>query len=211
MPDDLRLRDEVAAQLDALLALPEWDALLDELAASGRVNTLLDRVLGDGHPVLPAELAALVHIESVAFIDELRTECLSRGENVVIEGTLSWPPAAQRLLRELVQRAYRDVTILDIEVPRQVAHEQARARWWRGRLGAVAGHGHGGRFVTASAIDHAFPSAEHSVCMDNVRAAFDSEPALDLPAIRLQVLDWTGAAPRVELHERRAGVLQPQR
>lgn len=160
---------------------------------------------------MPAELAALVHLESVAFIDELRADCLAQGENVVIEGTLSWPPAARQLLGELVKREYREVVIVDVEVPREVAHDQALDRWWHGRQERVAGHGQGGRFVPASAIDHAFTAADrHSVCAANVRAAFDSEAANALPVLTLRVLDSTGPRPVVETHERRSGVLQPR-
>lgn len=108
----------------------------------------------------PAELAALVHLESVAFIDELRADCLARGENIVIEGTLSWPPAARQLLDELVKREYREVVIVDVEVPREGAHNQALDRWWQGRQERIAGRGQGGRFVPARAVDHAFTAAD---------------------------------------------------
>jgi len=134
----LGLVDEGWRRLDADVVK---DYLLEDLVVSGRVEDLLVRELADAHPVMPAELASLVHLESVAFIEELRTDCLARGENVVIEGTLSWPPAAQRLLDELVQREYREVRIVDVEVPRVVAHEQALARWWAGRQEGVAGRG----------------------------------------------------------------------
>lgn len=154
------------------------DYLVDDFTTTGLVDDLLGRELADGHPVMPAELAALVHLESVAFIDELRADCLAQGENVVIEGTLSWPPAARQLLGELVEREYREVMIVDVEVPREVAHDQALDRWWHGRQERVAGHGQGGRFVPASAIDYAFTAADrHSVCAANVRAAFDSAAA----------------------------------
>jgi len=188
------------------------DYLLEDLVVSGRVEDLLVRKLADGHPVMPAELASLVHLESVAFIEELRTDCLARGENVVIEGTLSWPPAAQRLLAELVQREYREVRIVDVEVPRNVAHEQALARWWAGRQEGIAGRGVGGRFVPTGAIEHAFtdPGDRRSVCAANVRAAFDSPPARALPVLTLTVYDSTGAAAVTATQERRSGVLQPR-
>lgn len=200
--------DEGWRRLDADIVK---DYLVEDVTAAGLLDDLLKRELADGHPVMPAELAALVHLESVAFIDELRAECLAQGENVVIEGTLSWPPAARRLLGELVKREYREVVILDVEVPRELAHDQALDRWWHGRQARIAGgHGQGGRFVPATAIDHAFTATDrHSVCAANVRAAFDSEAAHALPIITLQVLDSTGPSPVVETYERRSGVLQP--
>lgn len=205
----LGLVDEGWRRLDADVVK---DYLLEDLVVTGRVEDLLVRELADAHPVMPAELASLVHLESVAFIDELRTDCLARGENVVIEGTLSWPPAAQHLLDELVQREYREVRIVDVEVPRVVAHEQALARWWAGRQDGIAGRGGGGRFVPAGAIDHAFtdPGNRRSVCATNVRAAFDSPPARALPVLTLTVYDSTGAAAITETQERRLGVLQPR-
>lgn len=188
------------------------DYLLDELAASGTVDDLLAHQLPDGHPVMPGELATLVHQESVVLVEQLRARCTALGENVVIEGTLSWPPAAQQLLAELVRRDYQEVVIVDVEVPRAVAHDQALSRWWRGRQDRIAGHGLGGRFVPPDTIDHAFPNAAtgRSVCATNVQAAFDSAPAFALPIIQLRVLDSTGATPIIETHERRSGVLQPQ-
>jgi len=199
------LRARVAAQLDRMLGSADLDA------RGPRASVMIAANYRHGART-PAELASLVHLESVAFIDELRTDCLARGENVVIEGTLSWPPAAQHLLDELVQREYREVRIVDVEVPRVVAHEQALARWWAGRQDGIAGRGGGGRFVPAGAIDHAFtdPGNRRSVCAANVRAAFDSPPARALPVLTLTVYDSTGAAAITETQERRLGVLQPR-
>jgi len=79
------------------------DYLIEDLVAARRHEDLLGEPLADGYPVMPAELATLVHEESVVFLAQLRGHCLSRGENVVIEGTLSWPPAAEPLRGELVR------------------------------------------------------------------------------------------------------------
>jgi len=56
--------------------------------------------------VMPRELAGLVHTESVLILDRLRDMCLRRGENVVLEGTLVWAPAARMLLDELARRTW---------------------------------------------------------------------------------------------------------
>ncbi len=162
------------------------DYLLEDLVGGGRHDDLLGELLADGYPIMPAELATLVHEESVVFLDQLRAQCLSRGENVVIGGTLSWPPAGERVLGELVRRGYREVRIVDVEVASGVAHEQALNRWWRGRQERIAGQGLGGRFVPAEAIDRAFPDPanRYSVCAANARALFDSSTARAFPSSR---------------------------
>lgn len=79
--------------------------LIEHALGSGRYDDLLDRQLADGHPIMPAELASLTHIESVSILDDIRAECLRHGENVVIEGTLGWAPYGARLLDELLAPA----------------------------------------------------------------------------------------------------------
>ncbi len=189
------------------------DYLIEDLVGGGHHDDLLGELLADGYPIMPAELATLVHEESVVLLDQLRVHCLSRGENVVIEGTLSWPPAGERLLGELVRRGYREVSIVDVEVASGVAHEQARNRWWRGRQDRIAGHGLGGRFVPAEAIDRAFPDPadRYSVCAANARALFDSSTARALPVITLTVHDSTGPVPVSATQQRHAGHLHSTR
>lgn len=150
--DQLGVVDDGWRRLDADVVK---NYLIEDLVGGGRYDNLLGQLLADGYPIMPAELATLVHEESVAFLNQLRVRCLARGENVVIEGTLSWAPFGERMLGELARRDYRDVTIVDVEVPRATAHQQALERWWRGRRDRITGHGIGGRFVPAHAIDHA--------------------------------------------------------
>ncbi|MEU2005743.1 hypothetical protein ACH47B_30865 [Rhodococcus sp. NPDC019627] len=61
--------------------------------------------LADGHQLMPRELATLVHTESTKFLDTITEICLSRGENLVLEGTFSWSGLGPRLMRDL---AYAD-------------------------------------------------------------------------------------------------------
>jgi len=204
--DQLGVVDEGWRRLDADVVKAY---LIEDLVDGGRHDDLLGELLADGYPIMPAELATLVHEESVVFLDQLRGHCLSRGENVVIEGTLSWPPAGERLLGELVRRGYREVSIVDVEVAAGVAREQARNRWWRGRQGRIAGQGLGGRFVPAEAITRAFPDPEdrYSVCAANARALFDSVTARALSIITLTVHDSTGPVPVSTTQQRHAGRL----
>ena len=66
------------------------DYLIDRAISDGIYNHLLSQRLADGHCISPRELAPLVHRESTALIDQMRQICVGRGENVVIEGTLTW-------------------------------------------------------------------------------------------------------------------------
>lgn len=52
--------------------------------------------LPDGGTVMPRELATLVHTESRKIVDALQERCMGRGENLVIEGTFSWPGLGKR-------------------------------------------------------------------------------------------------------------------
>jgi hypothetical protein len=146
----------------------------------------------------------------VLILDRLRDMCLRRSENVVLEGTLVWAPAARMLLDELARRTYREASIVDVEVARGVATEQAVARWWAGRCDPA--NELGGRWVPLAVIERAYPDRadRHSVCAANARALFDSPIVSELPVARLTVVDTTGPSPVTETHERRSGVLQPQ-
>lgn len=126
----LGLVDDGWRRLDADIVK---DYLLQDLIAAGDVEDVLAVSLADGRAVMPRGLAGLVHTESVLILDSLRADCLRRGENVVVEGTLVWESAARRLLNELTQRAYREVSIVDVEVSAEVAKAQAVDRWWAGR------------------------------------------------------------------------------
>lgn len=75
--------------------------LLTESLQSGRFATQLSTILADGHPIMLNELSSLVHNESVFLADSILLRCLEAGENVVLEGTLSWAGRAPYLLEKL--------------------------------------------------------------------------------------------------------------
>lgn len=136
---------------------------------------LNNRVLADGHRMHPREFASLVHLESVGILDEIRTRCLADGENVIIEGTLSWLPYSREILLALALQDYQSVTIYDVEVPEATAQERAVNRWWTGRLAAIAGTDlMGGRFTPRAAIAERYSGAVRSICSAVAQAAFDS-------------------------------------
>ena len=201
----LGLVDEGWRHLDADIVK---DYLIQDLIVAGDVGDVLARRLADGRTVMPRELAGLVHTESVIVLDRIRSHCLDRGENVVIEGTLVWEPAGRQVVDELVHHGYRDVSVVDVEVRREVARAQAVARWWTGRCDSSSDLG--GRWVPLAVIDRAYPDAQsRSVCAANARALFDSDLVRAVPLARLTIVDNTGSAPVTETHERRSGVLQP--
>lgn len=165
--------------------------LIEELVATGAVDDVLVVELADGHQVMPAELAGIVHTESTILLDRIRADCLRRHENVVIEGTLIYEPAARELLEELSDRSYQSVTIVDVEVAVDTAHEQALTRWWSARQERIlTGQGQGGRYLPAVAIDRAFTAAApYSVCRANALALFNSDTAREFKVITLDVED----------------------
>lgn len=153
--------------------------LVDEIAV-GTFAAQLGLRLTDGYPVMARELAGLVHQESVIIADIIRRRCLAEGENVVIEGTLGWPPHGPRLLRELAAAGYDRVDIVAVDVLRDIAIERAAARWWTGRQAAIAGGDPlGGRFTPPGAVNDKYDDAGASICLANARATYD-DPMTDL-------------------------------
>jgi hypothetical protein len=154
------------------------DYLIRQALIDGIYEDLLDHVLADRHPIAPRELAALVHHESTALIDQIRRICTDRQENVLIEGTLRWPDHGRRLLAELTAADYTSVRIIGVEVPRALAHTQALQRWWTVREQWTRGQDQlGGRYTPPAAIDSCYPTAaQRSICADNA-AALAHHPA----------------------------------
>ncbi len=161
--------------------------LVGEMSA-GTFDRQLDINLPDGHPVMPRELAGLVHRESVIVADLIRRHCLAEGENIVIEGTLGWAPQGPRLLSELAAAGYERVDIVDVDVPQTVALERAASRWWSGRQAAIdGGDPLGGRFTPPAAINDKYGPARESLCLANARAALEEPIAGLFDEIRLTV------------------------
>lgn len=171
------------------------DYLLRDAVTCSVYDDLLDRVLSDGHPVMPRELATLVHSESTKLLDSITEICMARGENIVLEGTFSWPGLGPRLLRDLASADYEKFTILDVEAPAEITRARALTRWWRGRLDAISGGDPlGGRFTPGFVIDALYSvDTEVTVCARNARAAFDHVLAAEIPTVELLVEHVGGA------------------
>ncbi|MDF3319870.1 zeta toxin family protein [Rhodococcus sp. C3V] len=186
------------------------DYLLEQALKDGIYDDLLGRQLADGHPISLRELATLVHRESTAMVSEIRGRCISRRENLVIEGTLTWADEGVRIVEQLSSAGYVNVHIIDVEVPFDVAVEQALSRWWGARVADRTKEGAlGGRFVPPAVIELSYGDGHPlSTCATNARALFDSEDAAQFPDLSLTVIDRRGEE-SVSTFRRRLGGLLP--
>lgn len=149
--------------------------LLDAAVRDGIFDKVLVRRLADGYFIMPNELSSLVHNESVQLADRLIERSLEARENVVIEGTLSWPGLPRQYTRMLELHEYTNVTIVDVEVDCATALEQAYFRWSEGRTKAINGDRNGGgRFTPREAITAIYDASGFSVCNQNAIDLFNS-------------------------------------
>nr|WP_245348674.1 zeta toxin family protein [Paeniglutamicibacter psychrophenolicus] len=163
--------------------------LLAEAHDSGRFDPQLSTTLADGYPMMLNELSSLVHNESVFLADRIMTRCLEAGENVVIEGTLSWEGRGPYLLEALELHDYQRVTLLDVEVELAIALEQAYVRWAQGRNSTIEGRSTGGgRFTPRAAITSMYQDGKaFSCCNRNAVEFFTDEKATGFDEIKLLV------------------------
>ena len=150
------------------------DILLARLETTGRLD-VHQHALADGKPVSPAELSGWVHTASTDAADRVRIMSMQVGENFVMEGTLSWYKLPTSHVDELALGDYERLTILDIEVPRTVAVEQSKHRWWNGRQTGRTRYGVelGGRFISESALSGFYGGPRTaSTCAANARKLY---------------------------------------
>ena len=174
------------------------DHIIEQALTDGIYDHLLNAApLADGHPLAPRELAALAHLESVNLADQIRRDCVSRKENVVIEGTLSWHKQGPNIFRELAENEYTDVEVYGIDIDHVTAHEQALNRWWQRRRQWIAGHDPlGGRFTPSDAIDICYPSTGgESVCTTNAKRFINTAiQSGEIPNVHVTILRPTTGA-----------------
>lgn len=91
-----------------------------------------------GERFYPRELAALVHNESAILAKKAIRDAIDRGDNIIIDGTLSSEKNARTQL-EVLQAAGYDVKIADVETAQPVSEARILARWERGYLDAESG------------------------------------------------------------------------
>ncbi|MGW4482030.1 zeta toxin family protein [Rhodococcus triatomae] len=144
--------------------------LLEHALADGTLQQLLPEDLraepGQAGLFHPFELSALVHQESTDFLFRPALDAaVERGDNLVIDGTLSWKPHADRMLTDLSQAGYT-IQVVDVEAPKDVAAARMLERWRRGFVNAVTTPTDpdarlGGRWVPPTAVDGLFTETRH--------------------------------------------------
>jgi hypothetical protein len=151
------------------------DLLLRRSLEDGDYEAQLDQLLPDGHPVMPREISQLFHEEAWRVAHQVRRISLSRGENVVLQGTLAWRPFAEILVQDLSRADYETLTILTVEVDVNTAHERAMNRWWNARQDALRGGDPlGGRYLNVKRIASSYwdPNGA-AICTANARWTAD--------------------------------------
>ncbi|WP_244927777.1 zeta toxin family protein [Nocardioides sp. W7] len=128
------------------------DLLLAHAQNEGMFDDAHGITLADGRPVAPRELSARVHEPANRVAADLLDHAVQRRENVVIEGTLSWPPLAHTYAELLLEWEYERLDIINVETSPAIAVEGAISRWWWGRRT----HALGGRFMARAAVEAYF-------------------------------------------------------
>lgn len=127
---------------------------------------LLGTWLADGRTVMPMEVSSLFHRESTHLARRALQFVLARGENLIIEGTLSWAPIVRQYASALAAADYASVLVLDLPTALPVALERAKSRWWEARSEGPLG----GRFTPVAAINAMYDSDGVSICTAQARA-----------------------------------------
>jgi predicted ABC-type ATPase len=158
------------------------DALLQQALADGSYESFLvpeevRELEAAGERFWPRELAALVHNESSILAKKAIRDAIGRGDNLVIDGTLSGEKNARAQFEALEAAGY-EVMLADVETTQEISEARTLGRWERGYLaaedGTAAGHDAllGGRWVPLSfpASLYTEPGAPESVCAANAAA-----------------------------------------
>ena len=172
------------------------DDLIEQALSDHIYDHLLRRKLADGYCISPRELAPLVHKESVRIIEQIRQSCVADGENVVIEGTLTWPDQAKKIYKQLARWKYTSVEVFGVEIAQATAHAQALSRWWGGRQLWISGTDRlGGRFMPPGYINMCYSGTAHSVCSANALDMIKHARSGRIPSLRVSIFgrDANGA------------------
>lgn len=170
------------------------DALLTHAINDGVFDDFLNTTLGDGRTIAPRELASLVHHESTKIWDELRRHCIERGEPIIIEGTLTYPPLGSTILSQLRGGGYTEIAVIAVEVPEATAQHRAIHRWWQVRNGSATGLG--GRFTPPDVITHSYQPDGASVCLAHATQLVAKARTFDDITVTFDVVDETGTPTR---------------
>lgn len=188
---------------DHLLVQAISDGSIDTHLAPAEVRTAEDT----GERVWPRERAALVHEESSQLMKRARDAAIGRGENVIIDGTMSNTESAKALVKRLEAAGY-SMKIAVVDTSRDVTVARVEHRWAKGYQEAEAGTASdaidrelGGRWVPDQVVAAMYEESETSVCRASAIAVADSCVAVD--EIAVYRVDRADGAP--VLVERRVG------
>ncbi|WP_369745623.1 zeta toxin family protein [Paenarthrobacter sp. AMU7] len=146
-------------------------ALADGSYESYMVPDEVRELESKGEEFYPRELAALVHNESSILAKKAIRDAIGRGDNIVIDGTLSGEKNA-RAQMDVLQAAGYDVKVADVETTQALSEARTLGRWERGYLAAENGTAVGrdaelgGRWVPLSFPASLFAAADdrESIC-----------------------------------------------
>jgi chloramphenicol 3-O-phosphotransferase len=155
------------------------------------------RVLADGQPVMPLELASLVHQESAYLAGRAQAAVMASGHNLIIEGTPTWPELASKYALQIARYSYEHLDVIDVHTPRAIAQERTLTRWWLGRLDD-GGSGLGGRFTPPAALDRSYNEQGKSACSAVAHQLVDLTNTLGVTTGLITVGDDTSPAQEEE-------------
>ena len=116
----------------------------------------------EGHIFHPFEFASLVHDESSMLVKQAFNEAYTSGTNIILDGV----GASERTLNSRLERltaAGYNVSIIDVECPREVSEASIQQRWEHGRTEALNNNTNsslGGRWVPSAVLEKVFPNAD---------------------------------------------------
>ena len=183
------------------------DLLLEQALADGTIDQLTPPELRDGERVWPRELAAIVHEEAGILVGQATETAIARGENLIIDGTLSHSQRAHNTVDRLQQAGYT-VRLASVDGPENVIRERIAHRWRTDYMAAEEGSAQGvgaqlgGRWVPSEVANDLYDRPEESRCATVARDLAAIHPAIvDHYAYRVERAD---AAPEQTAHTGRA-------
>lgn len=183
------------------------DDFKDQLLLRAAQDGSIDRELAPAgtEALTPRERASLVHEESSLLMKQERGRAISRGENVIIDGTLANEPKAFDTL-DMLQRSGYTVDIIVVDGPKPVTKARAEHRWRTEHLeslkaDATATERLGGRAVPPGFIDKLYEDDGQSICSGIAKRV--AEANANVVSFQRYAVDRPEAAP--ELVEKYTG------
>ena len=128
--------------------------LIEHEVATGAIDRMLPATVWEAAragvgELRPLELSALVHVESTELMARALRESVEAGENIVVDGTLSYLPWAHDIATQLSDAGYR-IHLVSVTAPLAIAQARAAIRHQRGT--DTNPDGLGGRYLPPAAV-----------------------------------------------------------